>query len=200
MMTSTTGVMEVKVWELDSGSVNDYAPLAFSSDKDVASGMFDTSGAALSWAKKPKVEVSIEPGKNKPKPLADISALTPGALVMNNKAKVALEPFLSRFGRFLEMDCSGEPRWFYNVTNIISCIDDARLAKRPSGSIVKEAFFEDRLPVDAAVFKDPLTAAAVPYVNEAGKAGLETIVTEAGIIGAVFVELGPPRKKPRQRF
>ena len=199
MTTSTTEVMEVKVWELKSGSVNDYAPLVFASDKDVESGMFDASGASLSWSKKPKVEVFVEPGKKKPKPLADVSALTPGALAMNDKAKAALEPFLSRFGQFLELDCAGEPRWFYNVTNVISCIDEARSDKRPSGPIVKEAFFEDRVPASAAVFKDPLTAAAVLYVNEAGKAALETIIAEAAIVGMALVELGPPPKKPRPR-
>lgn len=199
MTTSTTEVAEVKVWELKSGSVNDYAPLVFASDKDVESGMFDTSGVSLSWSKKPRVEVFVEPGKKKPKPLADVSALTPGALAMNDRAKAALEPFLSRFGQFLEMDCAGEPRWFYNVTNVIPCIDEARSAKRPSGSILKEEFFEDRVPADAAVFKDPLTAAAVLYVNEAGKAALEAIIAEAAIVGIALVEPGPPPKKPRPR-
>lgn len=191
--------MEVKVWELKSGSVNDYAPLVFTSDKDVESGMFDTSGVSLSWSKRPKVEVFVEPGKKKPKPLADISALTPGALVMNDKAKMALEPFLSRFGQFLEMDCAGDSRWFYNVTNLIPCIDEARSVKRPSGSIVKEEFIEGQVPVDAAVFKDPLTAAAVLYVNEAGKAALEAIVSRAAIVGLAFAEPGPPPKRPRPR-
>lgn len=50
------------------------------------------------------------------------------------------------------------------------------------------------------MFKDPVTAAAVLYVNQADKAALETIITEAGITGAAFVELGPPPKKPRPRF
>jgi len=193
-------VLEVKVWELKSGSVNDFAPLVFASDKDVESGMFDTTGASLSWSSKPKVDVFVEPGKKKPKPLADVSALTPGALVMNDKAKTALEPFLSRFGQFLEMDCAGESRWFYNVTNLIPCIDEARSAKRPSGSIMKEAFIEERVPVDAAVFKDPLTAAAVLYVNEEGKAALETIIADAAIVGMAFTEPGPPPKKPRPRY
>lgn len=192
--------MEVKVWELKSGSVNDFAPLVFASDKDVESGMFDATGANLSWPSKPKVEVFVEPGKKKPRLLADVSALTPGALVMNDKSKTALEPFLSRFGQFLEMDCAGESRWFYNVTNLIPCIDEARSAKRPSGSIVKEAFIEERVPVDAAVFKDPLTAAAVLYVNEAGKAALETIIADAAIVGMAFTEPGPPPKKPRPRY
>jgi len=191
--------MEVKVWELKSGSVNDYAPLVFTSDKDVESGMFDTSGVSLSWSKKPKVEVFVEPGKKKPKPLADVSALTPGALVMNDKAKMALAPFLSRFGQFLEMDCAGESRWFYNVTNLIPCIDEARSVKRPSGSIVKEEFIEKRVPIDAAVFKDPLTAAAVLYVNKTDKTTLEAIITETAITNMTFTELSPPPKKPHPR-
>jgi len=49
------------------------------------------------------------------------------------------------------------------------------------------------------VFKDPLTAAAVLYVNEAGKAALEGIIAEAAIVGMALVELGPPPKKPRPR-
>lgn len=189
----------MKVWELKSGSVNDYAPLVFASGKDVESGMFDTSGASLSLSKKPKVEVFVEPGKKRSKPLADVSALTPGALAMNDKAKVALEPFLSRFGKFLEMDCAGEPRWFYNVTNLFSCIDESRSAKRPSGSLVKEEFLDDKVPVDAAVFKDPLTAAAVLYVNSAGKAALEAIITDAGIAGLVIADLGPSPRRSRRR-
>ncbi|MFL6627193.1 MAG: TOTE conflict system archaeo-eukaryotic primase domain-containing protein, partial [Vitreoscilla sp.] len=78
-------------------------------------------GEPLSWKKKPKIEVFVEPRKKQAQPLADISALTPGALALNDKAKAALEPFLSRFGQLLEMDCEGEPRWFYNVTNVVSC-------------------------------------------------------------------------------
>ena len=103
-----------KVWELKAGSVNDFAPLVFASERDAVSGMFDVSGAPLAWAKNPKVEVLVEPGKKKPKPQADISALTPGALALNGKAKAALEPFLGRFGQFLELDYDGQPRWFYN--------------------------------------------------------------------------------------
>lgn len=55
----------MKVWELESGSVNDYAPLVFASDKNVESGMFDTSGTSFSCSKKPKVEVFVGPGKEK---------------------------------------------------------------------------------------------------------------------------------------
>lgn len=197
--TSNNEAAMTRVWELKSDAVNDYAPLVFAGDEEVASGIFDTSGTPLAWPSRPKVEVFVEPGKRKPKPLADVSALTPGALAMNDKAKAALEPFLSAFGQFLAMDCGEETRWFYNVTNLIPCIDESRSTKRPSGSIVKEAFFEHAVPVEPAVFKDPLTAAASIYVNDAGKAALEKIVAEAAIVGVAFVEPGPPPKKPRPR-
>ena len=197
--TTETARPTVKVWELKPGNVNDYAPLVFVSDRDIESGMFDAEGEPLTWKKKPKVEVFVEPGKKKAKPLADVSVLTPGAVALNQKAKGALGPFLSRFGQFLEMDCVGTPRWFYNVTNVLACIDEARSAKKPSGAISKEEFFEDKVPVDAAVFKDPLMAAGKLYVNEAAKSVLEKLFEEAGIIGAAFVEPGPPPKKSRPR-
>lgn len=189
----------MRVWELKAGSVNDYAPLVFSSESDAASGMFDVSGELLTWGKTPKVEVFVEAGKKNPKPVADVSALTPGALAMNSKTKSALEPFLGKFGQFIEMDCEGEARWFYNVTNVVSCIDEANSAKRPSGSISKEAFFEAKVPAGAVVFKDPLTAPASLYVTEAGKTRLEGLVAHAGITGLAFVEPGRGPKKPRPR-
>ncbi len=198
-MNSTTEVATVTVWELKAGSANDFAPLVFSSERDAQSGMFDVSGAPLNWSKKPKVEVFVEPGAKNAKPQADVSALTPGALAMNSKAKSALEPFLGEFGQFLEMDCGGETRWFYNVTNLVSCIDEASSTKRPSGSISKEAFFEGRVPTGAAVFKDPLTAPASLYVTEGGKRRLEEVVAKARITGLAFVEPGPSPKKPRPR-
>ncbi len=189
----------MKVWELKAGSVNDHAPLVFSSERDAASGMFDVSGAPLAWAKTPQVAVFVEAGKKSPKPLADVSALTPGALAINGKAKTVLEPFLGEFGQFLEMDCEGEARWFYNVTNVVSCIDEANSARRPSGSISKEAFHDARVPTGAVVFKDPLTAPASLYVTETGKARLEELVAKAGITGLAFVEPGPGARKPRPR-
>ena len=198
-MTSTTKVPELTVWELKAGAVNDFAPLVFVSERDAASRMFDISGQPLKWSKKPKVEVFVEPGKSKPKPQADISALTPGALAMNSKAKAVLEPLLAQFGEFLEMDCRGEPRWFYNVTNVVPCIDLSRSIRKPSGAISKEEFFEVKVPAGKVVFKDPLTAPASLYVTDAGKLALERLVAEAGLTGVAIVEPGPPPKKQRPR-
>jgi hypothetical protein len=185
------------VWEFKPGNVNEFSPLVFASDKDIESGMFDAEGQPLSWKKKPKIEVFVESRKKKAQPLADISALTPGALALNDKAKTALEPFLAQFGQMLEMDCEGEPRWFYNVTNVLSCIDEERSEKRPTGALSKEEFFDDKVPTEPAVFKDPLTAPVKIYVNEAAKAALESLIDDAGLVGAAFVVPGPPPKRPR---
>ena len=187
------------VWEFKPGKVNDYAPLVFTSDKDIESGIFDGDGKSLAWKKKPKVEIFVEPGRKQALPVADISALTPGALVLSERAKATLEPMLSRFGQFLELDCEGEARWFYNVTNRVDCIDEARSTKRPGGSISKEEFFEDKVPVGESVFKDPLTAAVKIYVNEAAKAALEDLIADSKLVGAAFVEPGPAPKKLRPR-
>lgn len=189
----------MKVWELKPVDVNNYAPLVFVSDRDVESGMFDAQGQPLAWKKKPKVEVFVESSKKKALPVADISLLTPGALALNDKAKEALEAFLSCFGQFLEMDCEGETRWFYNVTHVVPCIDEGRSTKRPSGAIACEAFFEDKLPVAPSVFKDPLTAAGKIYVNDAAKAVLHKLIEDSSLLGASFVEPGPAPKKPRPR-
>jgi len=162
----------MSVWEFKPGNVNDYAPLVFTSDRDIESGMFDAEGEPLSWKKRPKIEVFVEPRKKKAQPLADISALTPGALALNDKAKAALEPFLSRFGQLLEMDCEGEPRWFYNVTNVVSCIDEGRSERRPTGALSKEAFSEERVPAEAAVEAHTAFRVAVPAPDPAGPSRL----------------------------
>jgi hypothetical protein len=171
--------------------------LVFSSDDDLEAGMFEAQGEPLVWARRPKVEVFVEPGKKKPKPRVDISPLTPGALAINAKARAALGGFLTRFGQLLEMDCAGQPEYFYNVTNVIDCIDAERSKKRPSGDISKEAFFEDKVPVEAAVFKDPRMAGVRIYVNDAARTELERLIAEAGITGAEFAEPGPPPPRPR---
>jgi hypothetical protein len=187
------------VWEFKPRNVNDYAQLVFRSDKDIDSGMFDVDGKVLSWTNKPKIEVFVEPREKRAKPLADISALTPGALALNDKANAALETFLSRFGQLLEMDCEDQSRWFYNVTNVVSCIDEERSEKRPTGALSKEEFFEGKVPTEAAVFKDPLTAPVKIHVTEAAKAALEDLIAKTDLVGAAFVLPGPPPKKPRPR-
>jgi hypothetical protein len=185
------------IWEFKNGSQNEVAMLVYASDAEIDAGVFDAKGEPLNWASRPHAEVFVEPGKKKPKPRVDISALRPGSLVLNSKAKAVLEGFLSKFGQLLELDVQGQVEWFYNVTNVVDCIDIDKSDKRPSGAIAKEAFFSEKLPTGAALFKDPKTARTKIYANDAAKALLEELIAAAGLTGAAFVLPGPPPARPR---
>jgi hypothetical protein len=181
----------VGVWELRCASINDFAMLVSSDPGDGRSGMFDANGKALDWMHRPAVEFYVEPRKKVQKPHADVSLFRPGALVLNAKAKLALGAFLSNFGQLLELHHGSETLWFYNVTNMVSCVDADRSEKRRSGAIAVEAFDGTNVPVDAAVFKDPLMAQIRIYVNDGGKALIEKIAFEAGLTG---IECGLPQR------
>ena len=115
--------------------------------------------------------------------------MKPGALVLDVSAKLALGSFLSRFGQLLELHHEGEVLWFYNVTNLVGCVDLEKSRKRPSGTIAMEAFDESQVPPEAAVFKDPVMAHGRIYVNDAGRVEIERIVAHAGLTG---IECGTP--------
>ncbi len=180
------------VWELKNGLVNDVAMLVSQGDDDemVPEEPFGGDGSPLSWAERPVLEVFVDKRRRKPRPRADVSPFIPGALVLNERARDALGDFLGRFGQLLEVQVEGDIEYFYNVTNVVSCIDVARSQKRPSGSIAKEAFVAAAVPSAAAVFKDPRTAPAKIYVSEAGKQALEQSIAAAGITGIAFVPAG----------
>lgn len=180
----------MKVWELRNAAVNEMAPLTYGSDEEMRSGMFDAKGLPLTWLSRPSVEYIAEPRKKKQKPRADVSVLRPGALVLNPKARDALAAFLTQFGQLLEMSCEGDVRFFYNVTNVVDCIDPENSERRSSGSIVREVFFEDKVPSDAAIFKDPVMARTRIYANEAAKAIVDKLVADACITGLMFTEPG----------
>jgi hypothetical protein len=182
----------VKVWELRNGLVNESALLVYANDDEMRSGMFDASGQSLVWKHRPQLEVFKEPRRKQPKPRADISTFRPGALVLNGKAHALLGEFLARFGQLLPLVCDGEVEYFYNVTTLIDCIDQEHSVKRGSGSIIKEAFFEQAVPQDATVFKDPLMARTRIYVNDAAKDLLQELIGKAALTGAEFVTPGTP--------
>jgi hypothetical protein len=112
-----------------------------------------------------------------------------GALVLNQKAHDTLGPFLQEFGQFLELDVGGSTEYFYNVTNLVDCIDPDRSEKRSTGVIAKEAFRDGAVPSVAAVFKDPRTVGTRMYANAAAKEKLDALVADAGLTGLEFVAL-----------
>ena len=181
------------VWEITNSLVNDVAMLVMTAKDrgDPDSGKeFDVNGKPLRWRRRPSLELYIAKGRKTPKPRADLSPFLPGVLVLNAKARAAIGDFLAQFGQLLEIDVVGQVEYFYNVTNVIPCIDRDRSEKRAAGTISKEVFNESVVPLPPAVFKDPLTAGTKIYVNDAAKSVLEHQIAEFGITGMHFARRG----------
>jgi len=177
------------IWELHFAGLNQYAVLVPSAVGLNVREIFSANGKAKHWDIMPKVQPDIEKRKKKALPRADISYLIGGAIVINEKAYQALKDFLLPFGQLLPLDCLGEVEYFYNVTNIISCIDYERSEKQ-FDVVFKEVFLPDVLPETPVIFKDPLTVRISIYVNQAAKEKFEELAASAGLIGARFVEAG----------
>jgi hypothetical protein len=172
------------VWELVAVS-NDLTQFVATNREDVQNEVFYTNGQPKTWATRPSLTVFIEPRKKKQKPLGDVSFILPGSVILNQKAYAALGDFLGKFGQFLEAECIGEAFYFYNVTNIISCIDSAN-SQFLGRSILKAAFHADLEPKDAQVFKDPLKLKTAIYVSDVAKGVLDGLVNRSGITGIRF--------------
>ncbi|NJO12161.1 MAG: hypothetical protein HC872_00335 [Gammaproteobacteria bacterium] len=157
------------IWQLTNGGIEEFSILVFANEDEVFAGMFEMDGKPKHWSVRPRVEPFVDKRKKQQKPLADISYVTHGTIVLNGKAYAALGEFLSRFGQLLELDCNGEVYYFYNVTNLIDAID-VDCSGLEGKSVVKEAFRQDAIPSTAQIFKDPRTAHHAIYVNQAAKA------------------------------
>lgn len=144
----------------------------------------------MQWKRRPSVDVYQEGPKRNHLPRADVSLLISGALVLNQRAFEVLGEFLGRFGQLLELKVDGAIEYFYNVTNIVDCIDQEVSQTRPSGSIVKEAFHSSDLPSGPVVFKDPRTAGTRIYVDDDAKALLEREMAAHCLTGLEIVEPG----------
>lgn len=193
------------IWELRHASINDYSPAVSVDKNDVRAKLFRITGEPLRWGKVPHIGFTDSSRKKYKRPPADVSAMVPGALVLNTRAYEVLGPFLAQFGQLLELQTEtgldpryfyneAEPstRYFYNVTHLVSCVDLGRSARNDLGHIRLEVFDTTNVPVEASVFKDPSTARSRIYVNDAGKALIEELVASAGLTG---IECAPP--KPR---
>ena len=180
------------IWELRCARINSFASLVAVDRADSRAGMFATKGAVQDWAHRPAVEFFVDPRKKKQPPRANVIHMKMGALVLDAKAKLALGAFLSKFGQLLELHLKGDGEilWFYNVTNIVKCVDEAKSERDENGMITDEAFDESNVPSEAAVFKDPKMGVIRIYVNDAGRAEIERLASDAGLTG---VECGIPQ-------
>ncbi len=184
----------MNVWELRCADINDYSMVVPASAQDLMEGLFDANGHALDW-KSPLVVLysdSRSRGKKK-RPVADVATPGPGALVLSERAFEVLGPFFSEFGQLLKVQTAGgaEFRYFYNVTNLVRCVDLEKSEKDETGAIEFESFYDINVPRKPAVFKDPETAAVRIYTNDAGKILIERLAAAAALTG---IECGVPRR------
>ena len=191
------------IWKF-SGINDHYTCFLTMDDIDESSDEEDmllTDGKPKSWPARPKLVPLLEKRKKNQKPLADINYVTPGSVVLNQKAYNALKAFLQPFGEFLEVDCfntkldgdftSSEPHYFYNVTNIISCIDYENSGKM-GGGVSEPVFFPDAIPKDVQVFKDPHWVRTDILLSDSAKERLGKLIADAHLSGADIVLAAAP--------
>lgn len=181
------------VWEIKNKWVNDVAMVGpdarseFDPDKNVgfwAQFEGDFEGQPLNWSMRPKLVVLLQEGRKKPLPRADISPFTAPGLIINEKARTALGDILGHFGQLLEVDVAGQVEYYYNITNVIDCLDHER-SERPVGYVRTPVFHEHLLPTAPTIFREPAVASRF-FINEAAKILLEERIAASGIIGMSF--------------
>lgn len=186
----------MQVWKWN-GASNGFTTLLPMRDDELLGGVFTADGTPKTWSKPPQVRPGIEHSKKDQRPLGDLSFVMGASIVLNEKARVALEDFLAPFGQFLELDMvdetglgGGDQRlYFYNVTNVIDCIDFDR-SETDGKKVIKPAFVPGGVPADPQVFKDPLRKKMDIYLNEAAHAQLTGLIDRAGLRGSTFAVVG----------
>lgn len=182
----------MSVWEITTSLIDKVAMLVVADDdegdfersKELAK-RFDLGGLPLHWATRPRLGVFVDKRSRKPKPRADISPFKPGALVLSEKAHQALGDFLAPFGQLLEVEVEGQTEYYYNVTNLIHCLDRGRSKIQPFGFVETAVLNEAAVPATPAVFKDPTIQTSI-YANDAAKASLEERIAGHGLTGMGF--------------
>lgn len=181
------------VFELRNACVSDHAMVVPVDDHELLEGRFWIDGKPKNWMDRSVVEFADSKRRKNKRPPADVSAMLPGALVLNERARDALGSFLSQFGQMLELDCggTGEIRYLYNVTNVVPCVDIGRSEKNDRGHVRLERFNDLLTPRKAAVFKDPSTVKTRIYINGAGRAILDPLIASAKLTGVECGALEP---------
>lgn len=181
------------IWELRCASINDYSMIVSLDRDDMLERLFNTNGLPKHWKDRPLVGFADSARRKNKRPPADVSSMVAGAMILNERAKAAIGPFLLRFGQLLELDCegSGEIRYFYNVTNIVQCVDVDRSEKSTFGDVKMEVFHASLVPEEPAIFKDPATADVRIYTNDAGKAVIDECIAAGDLTGLECGSLAP---------
>jgi hypothetical protein len=185
--------MQVWRWNAASDAFTTLHPL---NDADLLSGVFAADGTPKTWKARPQVKPALEKIAKKQLPLGDISFIMGASVVLNDKAYAALKDFLAPWGQFLDLDLIDETGigggnqalHFYNVTNVIACIDFER-SETDGKKVLKPVFLPGAVPAEAQVFKDPLRKKVDIYVNASAHERLTRIMSEAGLRGSTFTRI-----------
>lgn len=177
------------IWEIRNGGMQEFAVLVSVAQDEHTGMMFFCDGHKKNWPFPPKVMPDIEKRKKKQKPRADISHLWMGAIVLNQRARDALQHILEPFGEMLRLDCEGETEYFYNVTNLVHGIDMEKSVLE-HGTVRTEVFLPDLDTAHALIFKDPMTASGRIYANQVATEQIKEVVTREKLTGIKFSEPG----------
>lgn len=188
----------MNIWKFDSAS-NDYTPFRYLDSADMAAKTFMTDGTPKNWPVPPKCRPFVETQKKKKQlPLADLSYISPGSILLNSKAYQALKDFLLPFGQLLAVECINEGGllgdkvseiyYFYNITNLIPCVDYENSEKIGTG-VYKPAFFPDQVPQDLQIFKDPITKRGHIYLTDLAKESFVKLIAAAQLNGGTLDQL-----------
>jgi hypothetical protein len=175
-------------WEITNRWMNDYADLVVTPEDALNPNFekqFGGDGKSLHWKKRPKLTVFVEKGRKKPEPRSDITTLALPGPILNERARDALGDFLSQFGQLLEVDVDGHVEYYYNVTNLVACLDEERTEKTDYGAIRKPVFSASAIPDAPTLFKLPRSPVRI-YVNDGAKEILEERIAKQSLIGMSF--------------
>lgn len=179
----------MEVWTLGTNWGGPYNILTNAAPDEFDDGNFAAEGQPLVWPTIPRLTPFIEKRTKKQKPLADVSTLYPGSIVLNAKAYAALGDYLRQFGQLLEAECNGERYFFYNVTKVVPCLDLEKSTRNEVGGIVKPVFDLGKLPQDELVFKEPRQLGTRIFVTAAAKEVLDRLIAQHAISGVELVRV-----------
>jgi hypothetical protein len=179
-------------FEAMCSDVNNFSTLVYANTEDAWERPFITDGKPRQWQKRYSVQPNVNKRLKKQKTIADFAALAPGCVVLSQKAYDVVGSFLGQFGQLLELDCVGEVRYWYNVTNLVACVDFEK-SEKSGDAVTKAEFLPGSIPADAQIFKDPLTASTRIYLTSAAKEMLEKLIADAGLTGLAFFTAGEGR-------
>lgn len=157
--------------------------------------LFDTKtpGMPLEWQARPELVAFAPEGRKKLPPRADVSPFTAAGLVVNEKVRAALGDFLTQFGQLLEISVDGKTEYYYNVTNVVPCID-AEHSEIEAGYVEVPVFKEQLVPTEPSIFIEPAIHSRI-FVNDAAKSILEGRIAANKIRGMDFKQWGSSNDK-----